>query len=166
MKRLDELCDKFADIPRPIVIKTDVLREAVKFTPVALELGRWAIPEFLPWDREVHKDYQAIEDELVNEDWAWLPHSMSFPEGITAKVIYDFVRHHSSPYEMRKHNGGWALFYDEEPLVDITFEKRPQWLSRRTEDGRRMASVFVLSSPDRLLGFPIRFCAFYQPEDI
>jgi hypothetical protein len=114
----------------------------------------------------VHKDYKAIEDSLVSPDWAWLPHSMTFPGGITAKVIYDFVRHHTSPYEMRETDGAFWLYYGEDPLVEITFEKRPQWLSRRTEDGRQMASVFVLSSPDRLLGFPIRFCAYYQPEDI
>lgn len=166
MGRIDDLCAKFPEIPRPIVIKTDVLREALKFTPLSLEIGRWAIPEFLPWDRESHKDYVAIEDDLVGEDWAWLPHSMSFPEGITAKVLYDFIRHHTSPYEMRKKDGGVWLFRDEEPLVEITFEKRPQWLSQSTSDGHRMASLFVLSSPDRLLGFPIRFCAYYQPDEI
>ncbi|MFQ5665561.1 MAG: radical SAM protein [Candidatus Binatia bacterium] len=167
MRRVDELCDEFPDVPRAVVIKTDVLREGVKFTPVALKIGRWAIPEFLPWDREVHKDYSAIENNLVSENWAWLPHSMTFPEGITAKVVYDFVRHHTSPYEIRQHDDGslW-LFSEEEPLTELRFEKRPEWLSRRLENGRPMASIFVLSSPDRLLGFPIRFCAHYRPEDI
>ncbi|MBI4516877.1 MAG: hypothetical protein HY699_13790 [Deltaproteobacteria bacterium] len=166
MSRIDDLCRQFPEIPRSIVIKTDVLREAVRFTPLALDIGKWAIPEFLPWDREVHKDYTAIEDALVGQDWAWLPHSMSFPEGITAKVIYDFVRHHTSPYEMCEHDGAFWLRHGDEPVIPISFEKRPQWLSRRLADGRQMASVFVLSSPDRLLGFPIRFCAYYQPEDI
>ncbi len=166
MKRVEELCRKFPEIPRPIVIKTDVLREGIKFTPAALEIGKWALPEFLPWDREVHKGYKAIESELVGEDWAWLPHSMTFPERITAKVVYDFIRHHTSPYEMRKRDGAYWLFYGEEPLVEIAFEPRPQWISRRTDDGRLLASTFVPSSPDSLLGFPIRFCAYYQPEDI
>ncbi len=166
MQRIDELCEKLPSIPRPIVIKTDVLREGVRFTPLALEIGKWAIPEFLPWDREVHKDYAAIEDDLVGPDWAWLPHSMTFAGGITAKVLHDFIRHHESPYEMRRRGDAVWLHRDGEPLVEITFEKRPEWLSRRMPDGRQMASVFVLASPDRLLGFPIRFCAYYQPEDV
>jgi hypothetical protein len=166
MTRLDELCGKFPDIPRPIVIKTDLLREGVRFTPLVLEIGRWAIPEYLPWDREVHKDYTAIENELVSEDWAWLPHSMTFQQGITAKVVYDFIRHDTSPYELREKDGTFWLSYESEPLEEITFEKRPRWLSCRLDDGRRMASVFVLSSPDHLLGFPIRFCAYYEPQDI
>jgi len=166
MRRIDELCAKFPEIPRSIVIKTDLLTEGVRFTPLALEIGKWAVPEFLPWDREVHKGYAAIGSDLVSQDWAWLPHSMSFPGGITAKVLYDFIRHHTSPYEMQATDGEFCLAYEGEPLIDITFERRPQWLSRRLKDGRQMASVFVLSSPDRLLGFPIRFCAYYQPEDI
>jgi hypothetical protein len=166
MKRIEELCAKFPEIPRAVVIKTDVLREGLRFTPVALEIGKWAVPEFLPWDRDVHKDYKAIENELMSEDWAWLPHSMTFKEeGITAKVIYDFIRHHTSPYELCEKEDSFWLFYEEEPLVEVTFEERPEWLSSRMEDGRRMASVFVPSSPDNLLGFPIRFCAYYQPED-
>lgn len=166
MHRVDDLCERFPDIPRPIVIKTDVLREGIRFTPVALEIGKWAVPEFLPWDREVHKDYTAIENDLMSENWAWLPHSMTFKEGITAKVIYDFIRHHSSPYELRTEDGGFRLWHGEQAVADITFEKRPQWLSRRMTDGRLLASTFVLSSPDRLLGFPIRFCAYYQQQDI
>lgn len=166
MKRVEELCEKFPEVPRPIVIKMDLLREGVKFTPLAMEIGKWAIPEFLPWDREIHKDYKAIEGELVSEDWAWLPHSMTFREGITAKVVYDFIRHHESPYEMRAHEGGYWLFHGEDPVAEISFEKRPEWLSRRMADGRQMASVFVHSSPDSLLGFPIRLCTYYKPESI
>lgn len=166
MTRIDELCERFPDIPRPIVIKTDVLREGVRFTPAALEIGKWAIPEFLPWDREVHKDYRVIENDLMSENWAWLPHSMTFKQGITAKVIYDFIRHHTSRYEMRGEDGVFWLCAGDEPLAEISFEKRPQWLSRRMDDGRAMASIFVLSSPDRLLGFPIRFCTHYQQQDI
>jgi hypothetical protein len=166
MKRVDELQDKFPEVPRAVIIKADILREGIRFNPLALEIGKWAVPEFLPWDRDVHKDYKAIENELMNEDWAWLPHSMTFKEeGITAKVIYDFIRHHTSPYELREEEGSFWLSCEEEPLVEVTFEKRPEWLSSRMEDGRRMASVLVPSSPDNLLGFPIRFCAYYQPED-
>ena len=165
MKRIEELCEKFPEIPRAVVIKTDVLREGLRFTPVALAIGKWAVPEFLPWDRDVHKNYKSIENELIGEDWAWLPHSMTFKEeAITAKVIYDFIRHHTSPYELREREGSFWLCHEGEPLVEVVFERRPQWLSARMEDGRRMASVFVPSSPDNLLGFPIRFCTHYQPE--
>lgn len=166
MTRIDELCRHFPDIPRSVVIKTDLLTQGVRFTPLAIEIGKWAIPEFLPWDREVHTDYRAIESDLLSQDWAWLPHSLSFPDGITCKVVYDFIRHHTSPYELQAHDGQFWLAHDGDPLLPVTFEKRPQWLSRRLEDGRQMSSIFVLASPDRLLGFPIRYCAFYQPEDI
>lgn len=166
MDRIDELCRTFPDVPRPIVVKADVLREGIRFGPLALEIGRWAIPEYLPWDRDVHKGYRAIESDLVGEDWAWLPHSMTFPEGITAKVVYDFIRHHESPYELRRRDEGFWLFRGEEPVTGVGFEKRPAWLSRRGEDGRALASTLVPSSPDHLLGFPVRFCAYYQPEDI
>jgi len=101
MTRLDELCDQFSDAPRSVVIKTELLTQGLRFTPVAHDIGTWAIPEFLPWDREVHKDYTAIESTLVSRDWAWLPHSMSFPDGVTTKVIYDFLRHHDRATAIR-----------------------------------------------------------------
>ncbi len=40
MDRIDELGQKSPEIPRPIVVKMDVLREVIRLNPLALEVGR------------------------------------------------------------------------------------------------------------------------------
>ena len=39
--RIDELCERFAELPRSIIVKTDVLREGVRYTPEVEEAGQW-----------------------------------------------------------------------------------------------------------------------------
>ena len=167
MERLEELREKFPEVPRSIVIKTDVLREGVRFTPDILEIGKWALPEYLPWDPDVHKQYKNLTDDLVGDCWAWLPMKFNFANGVSTKIVYDFIRRTDSPYEIRRQQPEtFFLYRDGEPIEEIFFDKRPEWLSRRSPDGRPFAAVFCLASPDSLLGFPIKFCAYYKPEDI
>lgn len=166
-RRLRELADAFPEVPRSIVTKIDVLREGIRFTPDILEIGRWALPEYLPWDPDVHKQYKALTDDLVGECWAWLPMKFNFANGVTTKIVYDFIRRTESPYEIRREGSEtFFLHRDGEPIEEVFFDRRPAWLSKKSSDGRPLAAVFSLASPDSLLGFPIKFCAYYKPEDI
>jgi hypothetical protein len=47
---INELCRRFPDIPRSIVIKSDVLRNGTHFTPLIHELGQQSFPHFLIWN--------------------------------------------------------------------------------------------------------------------
>lgn len=165
--RLQDLMDQFPEVPRSIVLKTDVLREGIRFTPEILEIGKWALPEFLAWDPDVYKQYKNLSDDLIREGWASLPMAFHFTNGVNTKIVYDFIRRTTSPYEIRRHEAEtFFLYRDGEPIEAIFFDRRPQWLSRRFPDGRAFPAVFCLASPNALLGFPIKFCAYYRPQDI
>ncbi len=167
MDQLAELSQKFPDVPRSILIKTDVLREGVRFTPDILEIGKWALPEYLPWDPDVHKQYKALTDDLVGECWAWLPMTFRFKNGVSTKIVYDFIRRTESPYEIRaRAQDQFFLHREDDPIEEIDFERRPTWISRRFADGKPLASALNAASPHGLLGFPIKFCSYYKSDEI
>jgi hypothetical protein len=167
MDRLEELSQKFPDVPRSIIIKTDVLREGIQFTPVVLEIGRWALPDYLPWDPDVLVQYKAVAGDLIDECWAWMPMTFRFKDGVSTKILGDFLRRTVSPYEIRAHaQDRFFLHRDADPVAEIDFERRPAWISQRSSDGALLGSALYAATPHGLVGFPIKFCSYYKNEDI
>ena len=71
---IDALCRRFPDVPRSIVIKSDVLRNGTRFTPVLLELGKQSFPHSLIWnpDHTWNPDFKGVEKgELITVPWKY-----------------------------------------------------------------------------------------------
>ena len=137
----------------------------MRFTTTMMEVGRWALPDFLPWDPAVHEDSPV--SDLIGDGWAWLPWKLRLPDGTGVKVVYDFLRDEGeSPYEVRAEGGRFVLDADGEPLCAVTFDQRPGWIVRRTRDGATMGKVMSWLSPVCLQAFPIRYCAYASRGDV
>lgn len=134
--RLEELQARFPDVPRSIIIKADVLREGVRYTPELTKIGKWALPQIhfiFEWD---HEDVHRKED--VVEGWITVPQLFCLPDGTNVLIKLDST----SPYEIRYHGDGRYSLYRDETLVEsVQFTPRPLWFTKRTQDGSLMCKV-------------------------
>ena len=135
-ERIAQLTESFPEVPSSIVLKTDVIRHGVRFSPDLIRIARWALPQthlIFEWD---HEDRHGSSD--VREGWTTYPQTFCLPDGTTVMVMLDST----SPYEIRyTGDGQYALFCDQDLLASIYFTPRPEWFSKRTQDGSLMCKV-------------------------
>jgi len=145
---VEKLQELFPGLPRSVVIKADVIRKGVRYTPNLLAIGKWAVPQvhyIFEWD---HQDLHSKSDAA--EGWITVPGVFQLGDGTTAILKLD----NTSPYEIR--NAGDArywLYCDDDPVEEVYFEPRPEWFAKRTRDGTLMCKV--AASPGRNCIFAI-----------
>ena len=69
-ERIAELAGKFPGFPRTAIVKADVFREGIAWTPDLKVIGRWAVPHthmIFDWDHD-HLDDKIEVDELSPVD--------------------------------------------------------------------------------------------------
>lgn len=140
MERLEELRAKFPMIPKSIILKTDLLREGIRYTPVMRDIGRWTAPDGtshgFQWD---HQEDPLTAGDSSFEGWLPTPENLKFRDGTTTKIEID----KDSPYEVKyEGDGRYMLYGDQEPVQEVFFRPRPEWYSKRTGDGTPMSMVF------------------------
>ncbi|MFQ5665560.1 MAG: radical SAM protein [Candidatus Binatia bacterium] len=135
-ERLEELQQRLPDIPHSIVLKADVLREGVRYTPELTRIGKWALPQIhfiFEWD---HDDVHRKED--VTEGWITVPQTFCLADGTNVLIKLDS----ESPYEIRyEGDGKYFLYRNGKAIEPVLFTPRPQWFTRRTRDGALMCKV-------------------------
>ena len=157
--RIAELQEQFPEIPRSIILKTDVLREGCKFTPAVHEAGEWALPHFLIWNPE-HPWNPRVRN-LEAGQITTTPWKFDLADGTPVLLRFD----PGSPYEIRKEDGRYALYRDDLCVEEIGFEKRPDWTYKTTADGDLMISVFIPWARKALLGCALRYCEYTKTGD-
>ncbi|MFQ5665564.1 MAG: radical SAM protein [Candidatus Binatia bacterium] len=156
LARIAELEEKFADMPRSAIIKTDAFREGIAWTPDLNLIGRWAIPHthmIFDWDHD------QLDDKVeVAEGWMLIPALFQLRDGTT--TILKLAA--ESPYEIRILDGDarYMLYRDGEAIEEVYFEPRPQWFTRRTADGTLMCKV--VSSAGRNCIFAVTLLSYCQ----
>lgn len=168
--RLRELANEFPEIPPFTILKVDVLREGLRYTPVLSEIAKWAVPETLyvfEYDHYQHlRDVAKPESPQINEEtgepleegWVRSPYAFKLPNGLLVQIGFDS----RSPYEIQARNGDYWLFRDGEPLEKVTFQERPSWFSKRTSDGTLMSNVIQLMGRDVMVGCILRHCEYFN----
>lgn len=162
LERIAELQAKFPGFPRSAIIKADVFREGVSWTPDLTVIGRWAIPHthmIFDWDHD-HLDSQLE----VEEGWVLIPAIFQFRDGTSTilKLAAD------SPYVVTTLAGDarYMLCRDGEEVEEVFFEPRPQWFTRRTQDGTLMCKV--VSTAGRHCIFAITllsYCQYFKSDE-
>lgn len=155
-ERIAELEHKFPDFPHAAVVKADVFREGIAWTPDLNVIGRWAVPHthmIFDWDHD------HLDDKIeVEEGWMLIPAIFQFRDGTSTivKLAAD------SPYQIKILPGDarFALCRDGEEIEEIFFEARPQWFTRRTSDGTLMCKV--VSTAGRHCIFAITLLSYCQ----
>lgn len=113
---LSRLQDEFPDTPPSIVLKADVLRAGVRFTPELAEAGAWAIPSSAFLSRE------DVPDGGPGGGMVSVPSQLLLEDGTRINAELD----RASPYEVRGGSGGHVLCRSGAPLAPLEFEPRPQ----------------------------------------
>ena len=157
---IDELCQRFPDIPRSIVIKSDVLRNGTRFTPLLHELGQQSFPHFLIWnpDHIWNPDLKDVETgQVIATPWKF-----DLPDGTPVVIRFD----QDSPYEItRQEDGRLSLTRDGEVIEEVSFEPATEWLYKNTSSGTLMTSVFMSWSRLGLLACALRYCEYTKTGD-
>jgi len=157
---IDELCQRFTDIPRTIVIKSDVLRNGTRFTPLIHELGQQSFPHFLIWNPEHvwNPDLKDIEEgEIITVPWKF-----DLSDGTPVVIRFD----QDSPYELtRQEDGRLFLQRDGEAIEEVSLEPATEWLYKTTSSGTLMTSVFMSWSRLGLLACALRYCEYTKTGD-
>ena len=151
-ERIAKLQAQFPTIPRAIIIKTDMLREGVRYTPEIEEAGGQSLPFFLLWN-PVHAENPTAEEER----FLMIPWKLELADGSPVKVVLE----DKSPYCVRKAGvEQYVLCRDGEEIERIFFEERPQWYMTTTSDGTLLPTVIQLFSCACLFGCQLRYCEY------
>ena len=98
--RIEELSEKFPQVPRSIILKNDVLRHGTRYTDELREAGTYACPHFLVWNPE-HPWNPMVSGkegcEIISIPWKF-----DFADRTPVVIRY----HPESPYEIRKGEDG------------------------------------------------------------
>lgn len=156
-ERIQDLEAAFPFIPRSIILKTDLLREGIRYTPLLHQIGEWAIAEFLLWGAQDEQNPQSSSEGFVLSPW-----KLNLSDGTPVKLISN----PRSSYEViRIEDGKFALTRDGERLDEVWFETRPRWPFQLAGNGTIMASVFQLESPNCLIGCLLRHCEYRSASE-
>lgn len=156
-ERLIELQEAFPDVPHSIVLKADVLREGVAYTPELTKVGKWALPQLhfiFEWD---HDDVHSQAD--VAEGWITAPQTFCLADGTNVLLKLDS----ESPYEIRYHGDGAYYLHRDKTIVErIYFTPRPEWFTRRTRDGSMMCKVAGGNGECVFSVLNLSFCQYFS----
>ncbi|MFI5394283.1 MAG: radical SAM protein [Candidatus Binatia bacterium] len=184
MWEINDLMKKFPRYPRSKLIRAAVLRDGVKFTPNLVDLASWALPQsnwVLEYTHYKHakekvEKYiteQALDQEsadLARHGWVQTPSGFRFQDYTYIQIGFN----DDSPWELRTEwlgstfsvagMGGerYFLYYGDERVEEVVFEKRPKWLTEKTSDGKTFSSVMQLISAQVFNACVLRHCEYFN----
>jgi hypothetical protein len=175
MDSLERLFQQFPRTPKLKIIKVDVLREGIKYSPIIKEIGTWAIPEnnyIFEYDHYYHlkekaasPDAGSIATSVVPETtvgWIMTPTGFRLMDGTHVQIGFNS----QSPYEVRlEDNGKFFLYHQQQPLVEIYFDHRPEWFTQKTTDGVPMSTLIELLIKEVLVGYVTRHCEYFNTNN-
>ena len=159
-ERIAQLQEQFPEIPRAIIIKTDVLREGVQASELLTKIGPLSFPHFLVWN--TGHQWNPSVTESGGEVRA-IPWNFILEDGHTPVVCR---LDPASPYEIRLTEGqGFVLYRDGEPIEPVRFERGARWIFDTTSDGTMMGSVYLSWTREAVLGCALRYCEYTKSGD-
>ncbi|MBI4516874.1 MAG: hypothetical protein HY699_13775 [Deltaproteobacteria bacterium] len=155
--RLAQLSDTFPGLPRSILLKTELLRDGVQYTPEVEEAGGSSLPFFLLWN-PVHADNPKADDERM----MMVPWKFDLADGTPVKLVLE----KTSPYTIRKSGAvQYVLCREGEEIEPIAFEPRPDWYMTALGDGQLLPTVIQLFSRSCLFGCILRYCEYSRTDE-
>ncbi|HEX9240936.1 MAG TPA: radical SAM protein [Anaeromyxobacter sp.] len=149
---LDEACAKHPDVPRLVVVKTDVQRRGVYYTDAALER----------LDPERHQTTGThlfgVRDGLTTAR----PESLLLRDG--SSIVTTPTPIEQGPYVVDFVDGRLALVDGGRPVEEVEYWPRPDFYGKTTRSGLPMRFV-VSARPQRLNVFPYRHCHFWNDDE-
>jgi len=146
---VDEVAARYPDVPRLLVIKTDVQRRGVFYSEAALAL----LDESLHQTTGTH--IFGTRDGII----ALRPESLLLRDGTS--IITTPTPLEENPYLVDVKDGAPWLFDDGLPLEAVDYWPAPDFYSKTSSSGVPMKNI-VSARPQRLNIFPYRYCTFWN----
>lgn len=146
---LDEVANKYPDIPRLIILKTDAQRRGVYYTPRALTT----------LDPARHQIAGGHIFGTRDGTVASRPESLILRDG--TYIIVTATPQDQNPYVCDLVGDKLFLHDNGRPIEEVEFWPRAQFYDKTTSSGLPMSKV-VYARPTRLTIFPYRYCNFWN----
>jgi hypothetical protein len=146
---LDEVCAAHPDVPRLVVVKTDVQRRGVYYTDAALRA----------LDPERHQTTGTHIFGARDGQTAARPESLLLRDG--SSIVTTPTPLDQDPYVVDLVDGRLALTDGGRAVEEVEYWPRPDFYARTTRSGLPMRLV-VSARPQRLNVFPYRHCHFWN----
>jgi len=155
---LEELEEKFSDIPESIIHKADVLVRGVKRSATLEEVGHWALPQskfIFHWDREKLQQGDIGEGRIMIPEW------FQFKDGTTTCIMLD----NRSPYTIERSNGKLVLAFNGRDVAPVSFQPMPEWCSMTDEDGVPLPIYAAQEGADSVCSVILHHCQYFNTGD-
>ncbi|MDY6862879.1 MAG: radical SAM protein [Thermodesulfobacteriota bacterium] len=147
------VCEKYSDVPKNFILKTDLLRRGVTLSREALirlqdpffEHAPWTL---FQWHHEDQTESYGIPGCFHLKDATYVGLIISPPE--------------EDPYYIDLLDDKFWIFSDGEPLEEIFWSPRPNFYDKTTGSGLAMQAVAFLKSRDVFFVIPYRHCHFWN----
>lgn len=149
---LDAVCARHPDVPRLVVVKTDVQRRGVRYTEGALAV----------LDEERHSVTGTHIFGARDGRLAPRPESLLLRDG--SSIITTPTPEEQGPYVVDHVDGRLALVDGGEVIEEVEYWPRPDYYAKTTRSGLPMKYV-VSARPQRLNVFPYRHCHFWNEDE-
>jgi hypothetical protein len=146
---LDQVCASHPDVPRLVVVKTDVQRRGVYYTDAALR----------QLDPERHQTTGTHIFGARDGQTAARPESLLLRDG--SSIVTTPTPLDQDPYVVDVVDGVLALTDSGRPVEEVEYWPRPDFYGKSTRSGLPMR-VVVSARPQRLNVFPYRHCHFWN----
>lgn len=155
------------DIPLEAIIKSDLLRQGISFSPEALKACAQAKPKsyfIFSFDRTEQKDLSSEERRCVPEEVALIGGPFNFKRTIVSVRVNP-----RSPYKINRGNHGGLplhLFLNNEKICDILLPSFPDYYATPLSNGKPVSDI----APTIEWGYLIylttfRLCQYFGAEE-
>lgn len=146
---LDEVAARYPDVPRLIILKTDVQRRGVYYGEGALEL----------LDEKLHQTTGTHIFGARDGKIAARPESLLLRDG--SSIITTPTPLEENPYVVDVRDGEAWLFDNGLPIEPVDYWPAPAFYTKTSRSGVPMKNI-VSARPQRLNIFPYRYCTFWN----
>ena len=147
--KLDEVSARYPDVPRLIILKTDVQRRGVFYSDAAVGL----------LDERLHQTTGTHIFGSRDGDLTLRPESLLLRDGSSIITTPTPLEEH--PYLVDVKEGVPWLFDDGIALEAVDYWPAPDFYSKTSSSGVPMKNI-VSARPQRLNIFPYRYCTFWN----
>lgn len=146
---INEVVQKYPDVPRLIIIKIDVQRRGVHYSTEALSV----------LNESLHQVRGAALFGSRDSKLTPLPESLILRDGTT--ILTDPTPIEQNPYIVDFTGGKLVLTDNSEIIEEVEFWQKPHFYGKKTSSGKPMEYI-VTARPQRLQVMPSSYCHFWD----
>jgi hypothetical protein len=151
---LNKVFDVHNNISREILIKISLLFSGIRFTQELEDAGKWALPNYQPY-RFSKGERLGREEDIVD-----IPYLL-----LLNKLLIRVKINNKSPFQILRKNEDYVLYCNEEPIEKIVFQKKPDWFSKKIQDGTPIPRLGLSQHGDMLIVNASPGCEYFLHQD-